>query len=108
VAQFHYKPVFDSFFVFFVPPLPKQLYTEEEREKLWCYKIDKEIIYKGKVAYDISTRKGRRSLYKAEEYMRKMDERDGYPRQPWRKEIYAKKGGKLALDEKIDYIRDKS
>ena len=36
--------------------------------------------------------------------MRKMDERDGYPRQPWRKEIYAKKGGKIALDEKIDYI----
>ena len=68
----------------------------------------KEIIYKGKVAYDISTRKGQKSLYKAEEYMRKMDERDGYPRQPWKKEIYAKKGGKLALDEKIDYIRDKS
>ena len=85
-----------------------KLYTEEEREKLWCYKIDKEIIYKGKVAYDISTRKGQKSLYKAEEYMRKMDERDGYPKQPWRKEIYAKKGGKLALGEKIDYIRDKS
>ena len=40
--------------------------------------------------------------------MRKMDERDGYPKQPWRKEIYAKKGGKLTLDEKIDYICNKS
>lgn len=85
-----------------------KLYTEEEREKLWCYKIDKEIIYKGKIAYDISTRKGRRSLWKAEEYMRKMDERDGYPKQPWKKEIYAKKGGKLALNKKTDYIYDES
>ena len=79
-----------------------------QREKLWCYKIDKEIIYKGKVAYDISTRQGRRSLWRAEEYMRKMDERDGYPKQPWKKEIYAKKGGKLALGEKINYIRNES
>lgn len=77
-----------------------KLYTEEEREKLWCYKIDKEIIYKGKIAYDISTREGLRSLWEAEEYMRKIDARNGYPKQPWKKEIYAKKGGILALNEK--------
>lgn len=72
-----------------------KLYTEEEREKLWIHKIDKEIIYKGKVAYDISTKEGLRKLWKAEDYMRKMDEREGYPKHPWRKEIYAKKGGKI-------------
>jgi len=85
-----------------------KLYTEEEREKLWIYKIDKEIIYKGKIKYDISTKEGLKKLWKTEDYMRKIDERDGYPKHPWKKEIYAKKGGKIAPDEKIDYIRDKS
>ena len=84
------------------------IYTVRPKQKLWCYKIDKEIIYKGKIAYDISTRKGLRSLWEAEEYMRRIDERDGYPKQPWKKEIYAKKGGKLALDKKIDYISSES
>ena len=65
------------------------------RLQLWTHKIDKEIIYKGKIAYDISTKEGLRKLWKAEDYMRKMDEREGYPKQPWRKEIYAKKGGKI-------------
>ena len=72
-----------------------KLYSEEEREKLWIHKIDKEIIYKGKIAYDISTKEGLRKLWRAEDYMRKMDEREGYPKHPWRKEIYAKKGGKI-------------
>ena len=62
---------------------------------LWIYKIDKEIIYKGKIKYDISTKEGLKKLWKTEDYMRKIDERDGYPKHPWRKEIYAKKGGKI-------------
>jgi len=61
-------------------PLPiyyrNQIYTEEEKEKLWLIKLDKEIRYVCGEKIDIS--KGEEEYYKILEYHRKRNKRLGY------------------------------
>jgi len=61
-------------------PLPiyyrNQIYTEEEKEKLWLKKLDEEIRYVGGEKIDIS--KGEEEYYKTLEYYRKKNKRLGY------------------------------
>jgi len=61
-------------------PLPiyyrNQIYTEEEKEKLWLKKLDQEIRYVGGEKIDIS--KGEEEYYKTLEYYRKKNKRLGY------------------------------
>ena len=61
-------------------PLPiyyrNQIYTEEEKEKLWLQKLDKEIRYVCGEKIDIS--KGEENYYKTLEYYRKKNKRLGY------------------------------
>jgi hypothetical protein len=53
-----------------------QIYTEEEKEKLWLNKLDKEIRYICGEKIDIS--KGEENYYKGLEYYRKLNKRLGY------------------------------
>jgi len=61
-------------------PLPiyyrNQIYTEEEKEKLWLIKLDKEVRYVCGEKVDIS--KGEEDYYKKLEYYRKKNKRLGY------------------------------
>jgi len=55
-----------------------KLYSEEEREKLWLQKLDKNIRYVNKIAIDVSTPEGMKTYYKALEEAQKQNDRFGY------------------------------
>ena len=53
-----------------------KIYSEEEREKLWSIKLDKEVRYVGGEEIDVS--KGNEEYYRSIEYYRKKNEQFGF------------------------------
>lgn len=67
-------------------------YTEEEKEKLWMEKVDKQEIYvMGQKIKNIDTEKGKKELEEAIKYARKISKEAGYGSGEGKKEFAARK-----------------
>jgi len=58
--------------------LRNKIYTEEEKEKLWIQKLDKQIRYVDKQPIDVSTKQGLETYYKALDEAQRKNDRLGY------------------------------
>lgn len=67
-----------------------KLFTEEQREKIWCKLLDRQERYVMGDKVDISTKEGVILYGKMLEFQQRENERLGYEKQPWSKKKYDK------------------
>ncbi len=90
-------------------PLPiyyrNQIYTEEEKEKLWLEKLDKEERYVNGQKIDVS--EGEEEYYKALKYYRKINKRLGYGdnEKNWEQKRYENERRNIKVEERVRKLR---
>lgn len=67
-----------------------KLFSEDQREKMWIERLDKQERYVCGERIDVSSEEGVRLYYNAVMYNRKRTEAMGYSKNPWSKKIYEK------------------
>lgn len=72
-----------------------KLYTEDEREKLWIEKLDKDEAYvMGRKIKNVSTTEGQREMWEAIQWARRQNKEQGYGEQERKKKKFLTKEGK--------------
>lgn len=79
-----------------------KIYTEEEREKLWIQKLDKQIRYVCGEKIDVSTMKGMKQYFSCLEYHQHRSISLGYESDPWIKKHYKKSLESMCLLNKFE------
>ena len=88
-----------------------QIYTEEQREKLWLEKLDKQERWVDGIKIDTSTDKGIEEYYQVLEEARAKNKRLGYgnDEKDWSKIIYENERRKLNVKKRLEkFVRDYS
>lgn len=83
-----------------------KIYTDEEREKLWLEKLDKEERFVNGIRVDVS--KGMETFYKIQKEAQARAKRLGYQddRTNWKQKVYEEERRKLLTDKRIANVKE--
>ena len=76
-----------------------KLWTEEEKDKLWIQKLDKNVRYVRGMKIDISTPEGIHEYYEALAREQRINVEWGYPKETWERKKYKNAREKFGISK---------